>query len=206
MYGQIFEDNTFTSAEAGINDCKFVSYGHNPNGGAGGSAKDVIDLVLKVGGLEVKTRWFEQTLGNCRKRTIKDALTGKEREQTDEEAFEDAIKEQQWITKHILTALGVPSTAFADAIKKVKSFKDYAQMLSSLVPRDATEKHLECILQYDQNGYLKMPNKLWVTGKVLRDKDSNQPPLKLHDRLKLTKEGSEEDTSTDEGASINWEA
>jgi len=205
MYGEIFEGVDYTNAKAGVNDCKFVSFGLNPNGGSGGSPKDVIDLMLKVGGLDIKTRWFEQEKGKQNLRKVKDPLTGVERDQTVEEAFKKAVQEQQWITKSILTALGVPTTAFNEGMKSVKDFKSYAAMLTSLVPKGAVEGDYECILQYDQKGYLKMPNKLWITGRVFRDKNSKQEPLEPSKRLTMTKPGEEEEKS-DAPATSTWVA
>jgi len=201
MYGQIFEDSNYSSAKAGVNDCKFISFGLNSHGGAGGTDKNVIDLVVKVGGLEVKTRWFEVDPDNVKIKEVKNPLTSMKEPQTKEQAFADAVKEQQWATKSVLTALGVPTTAFTAAMAKVKDFKGYAQALSELVPKNATELNLECLLQFDSKGYLKMPDKLWVSGKFLRDKDSKQEPLECSARLKMHKDGEE---AVDSTTSTSW--
>lgn len=195
MYGQIFEDNNYASAKAGINDCKLVFFGLNEHGGSGGTAKDVIDLVVKVGGLEVKTRWFEVDPNNVKIKEVKNPLTGVKEPQTKEQAFADAVKDQQHATKSVLTALGVPTTAFTKAMEKVKDFRSYAQALTDLVPKGATELNLECLLQFDAKGYLKMPDKLWVSGRFLRDKDSKQEALEVGARLKMHKDGEEVEDS-----------
>lgn len=196
MYGEIFEGGEYKNAVAGINDCKFLGFGLNPNGGAGGSALDVIDLHLEVSGMNVKTRWFEVLKEKVYLRDIKDPLTGVERQQTKDEASLEKYKEQQWITKSILTALGVPTTAYNEGMKKVKDFKSYAEMLGNLVPEDAKDKTYECILSYDKKGYLKLPTALWVTGKVLRMKDSEQDELVPSKRVILVKPGEEKEDDT----------
>ncbi len=201
MYGQVFEDSNYASAKAGVNDCKFISFGLNSHGGAGGTDKNVIDLVVKVGGLEVKTRWFEVEMESVKPREKKNLLTGIKELQSKEDAFADAIKDQQHATKSVLTALGVPTTAFTDAMKKVKDFKSYAQALTDLVPKNATDLNLECLLQFDSKGYLKMPDKLWVSGRFLRDKDSKQDALEVGARLKMHKDGEE---SVDSSTSTSW--
>jgi len=76
-----------------------------------------------------------------------------------------------------------------------KELQGYAQALSDLVPKNAAELNLECLLQFDSKGYLKMPDKLWVSGKFLRDKDSKQEPLECSARLKMHKDGEEVEDS-----------
>lgn len=201
-YGEEFHKETgeYTQLNGGINECKLVALGYNPNGGSGGAAQDVIDFIVNVGGLDIKHRMFEPTRGYSSTRKVKNPLTGVMEDLviTEEMNLVDQRKNQGHYLKALLYAMGVPNEEFTKMAKKASSFKDIAKGVSNLVPKDANTKVYECILGYDDNDYLKFPKSLWTTGKVFRLKDSNQKPLKVSAKIKMVKEGEQGNDKNDD--------
>jgi len=145
----------------GLNTGKLVKFEYNPNGGKGGSPKDVIDIAFTIGSSEVRSRIFDFTPNWALDKRVKEEKTGNYKYvpvQPGEQGYNDLVTEgknkQIELLLDILIAAGVDE-ALKDHYKKTfvkkkhqQTFKEIAVFLSDIFKNKKPDSLLDIFLQY----------------------------------------------------------
>lgn len=164
MYGFTQTTEAKDFGKKGLNtNCKLVDIVYNPNGGAGGSALDVLDVNIQVGEFTYKTRIFDL---DPTKVYHKGALIPK----THPEYEKEFGKIQRNFTGYLsdLMACFLPAPKIQEIFQTnpITSFKQYAQLVEKVIKSNPlwNTVDLDVFLQYQNtmsNGktmtYLELP-------------------------------------------------
>lgn len=140
-----------------------TKFEYNPNGGAGGSAGDALDISIKVGTGEINQRWFPVS-----------KVFGKEGEITDTSSpeyiagYNEQMKHFKATMTHYMKAFNSEETLKAAFTAPIKSWVEYVQLVTRLMSQGvANNVSLDVFLQYQWNiganatqTYLEIPKNL----------------------------------------------
>lgn len=142
---------------------KLTKFEWIPNAGKDGAEQEALDIVFNINGTDKSHRLFPITKVYDKKNQ---ELTDKESAEY-KEAAKNARGNLSNIVTHILNALLDKETVQATLSRPTKSFKDYAQLAQSVLPKDFAERKLDIFMQYQwqisegQNRtYLDLPKKM----------------------------------------------
>ena len=190
MYGNTYNDNS-GFANAGINKGTNPQLVFNPNGGSGGSARNVFDFSIEVVGLNINKRIFTVDENNLQLREKKNSMTGVMEKEPIEAAKKRAYGNFNSEIRSIVTGMGISEDTYTEAMKSVTDFETFKKALGTLIAKVDPNGEFECILSFDANGYLKLPKYLWTTGRYLRPVGSDLK-LEVSDKIVMVKPGEEE--------------
>lgn len=172
MLGFGYQDDQDKSLQAkdfnfgvfGLNQkVKLTKFEYNPNGGAGGSEGDCLDIEFKIGSGDVRQRWFPITKvfgknGEISDTSSEEYITG----------YNDLMKHFKAVMTHYLKAFNTEETLKSAFATQPKNWVEYVQLVSRLMSQGiANGIALDVMLQYQWNigananqTYLELPKNL----------------------------------------------
>jgi hypothetical protein len=134
-----------------------------PNGGKDGAEQDALDIIFEINKVNKNYRMFPVSkVYNDKNQEITDKSS-----QEYKDAFRTAQADFNAVVTHILHAFIDADTLKASLSRPFKSFKDFAQFASTLLPKNFSEIPLDIFLQYQwqispnqTRTYLDIPKKM----------------------------------------------
>ncbi len=148
----------------GLNEkVTITKFEYNPNGGAGGSVGDSLDISIKVGSGEINQRWFPISKvfdknGEITDTTSPEYIAG----------YNEQMKHFKAVMTHYLKAFNTEEALKAAFAKPINSWVEYVKLVSALMSQGiANNVLLDVFLQYQWNinpnsnqTYLELPKNL----------------------------------------------
>lgn len=136
-------------AKFGLNQgCKIKEIAYNPNAGKDGSPADAVDMVFTIEGRDMKSRIYDVT-GNLF--NSKNVQVGPSDEEY-QALYGVEISQRLATIIHVIKAAGVTAEQLEKALKPApKNFKEWAEIVTALLPRDYTSKTVDIFLEYQWN-------------------------------------------------------
>ena len=161
-YGYASDEQKISPFNFGLNAgaAKMTKFEWIPNGGKGGVEQEALDIVFNINGTDKNYRMFPVT---------KAFLKGNAGETTDPNApeFQEAISDFNSVVTHILHAFIESDAIKAGLARPIANFKEFCQIVMSLLPKSYTELPLDIFMQYQWNlpegkerTYLDIPSKM----------------------------------------------
>lgn len=141
-----------------------TKFAWTPNGGKGGTEREALDIVFKIGDREVSYRKFPIT-----KAYFKPEGGGPQQETTDSEhpAFKQEQSNLSAVLVHIVGCY-IPKEDIKTALQRpIQNFKDYCSVLQGLLPTDFANKSLDLFFQWqwqikgdNEKTFLELPKNM----------------------------------------------
>lgn len=168
MYG--YEESTGSGLSFGGNfgNAYLKKFEFTANGGKDGAEADAVDIVFEVNGTEKSYRKFPVTRAFDEGVEITDPNHAK---------FKEAVKDFNKIMTHIVGTFVEKTDLQAALATPIKSFKQYINVLASLLPKDYADIKLDIFAQYqwqitgsNTRTFLEFPKKMtagpWLVQSV----------------------------------------
>lgn len=166
-YGYASDEVKVSPFSFGLNagSARMTKFEWIPNGGKDGAEQEVLNIVFKINGTDKNYRMFPVTK----------AFDKNNQEVTDPSApeMQEALTDFNARVTHILHAFIDSDTIKAGLSRPIANFKEFCQIVMSLLPKNYAEQPLDIFMQYQwtlregqERTYLDLPTKMkygkWV--------------------------------------------